>query len=191
LLDGLFSNQPSVSLHLEFFDIFNGQLVYFVTICFILWQFGVHIYYIYLVYIVYVEPIRYSIPNLVNCIKKNLATVGDRNIQAQVKMMTLEPRSCGIQGDKIGRIFAQGAITYIGQFYKNCRISQKFWATFFQSIHHEVHVLILTKNCLGYVWGNFIHKTVLVALVANDVLFKLSNTYVQLAHTSVNIKASR
>jgi hypothetical protein len=35
------------------------------------------------------------------------------------------------QGDQIGRIFAQWAIAYFGQWFENYRSSAYFWATFF------------------------------------------------------------
>jgi hypothetical protein len=59
----------------------------------------------------------------------------------------------GSQGDQIGRIFAQWAIVYIGQFLKNYRSSAKFWASFFLSIDY---VFIFTKK-MGWAasWAKF------------------------------------
>jgi hypothetical protein len=57
------------------------------------------------------------------------------------------------QGDQIGRNFAQWAIVYFGELYKNYRSSPKFSATFFQSIDN---VQIKTdKNRFGYILGDF------------------------------------
>jgi hypothetical protein len=42
-----------------------------------------------------------------------------------------------LQGDQIGRIFAQWAIIYYGQFLENYRCSPHFWVTFspFKAMH--------------------------------------------------------
>jgi hypothetical protein len=57
-------------------------------------------------------------------------------------------------------------IVYFEQFFlKNCRDSPKFWAT---SFHDQVYALILTKNRLGYILGDFFQKTRLVTLAMNQ-----------------------
>jgi hypothetical protein len=57
-----------------------------------------------------------------------------------------------LQGDQIGRIFAQWAIVYFGQWFEIYIISANFWATF---LCDTSYVLILTKNGLGYILGDF------------------------------------
>jgi hypothetical protein len=54
--------------------------------------------------------------------------------------------------NRVIRIFAQRAIVYFGQFSKDYWRSKKSWATFFLSIDYEI---VLKKNCLGYVLGDF------------------------------------
>jgi hypothetical protein len=69
------------------------------------------------------------------------------------------------QGDQIGRIFAQSAIVYFGQFFKNYTSSPNVWGTLFQRIDY---VLILTINGLGYILGDFL-QTHLVTLLATKL----------------------
>jgi hypothetical protein len=52
----------------------------------------------------------------------------------------------------IGRIFAYWAFFYFRQLFKIKRFSSNFWATF---VHGKSYVLILTKNCLGFILGDF------------------------------------
>jgi hypothetical protein len=47
--------------------------------------------------------------------------------------------------EQIGQIFAQWVIVYFGQFYKDYRSSQKFWATFLSSIDY---LLLLTFGAI-------------------------------------------
>jgi hypothetical protein len=61
------------------------------------------------------------------------------------------------QCDKIGRIFAQWAIVYFGQFLKRYRKSPQSLAAFYQSLDD---VLILTKNGLGYIFGRCFHELI-------------------------------
>jgi hypothetical protein len=56
------------------------------------------------------------------------------------------------QGDQIGQIFSQWAIVYLRQLYKDYKSSPKCLPTFFLNIDY---VIILTKNWLGYVLGDF------------------------------------
>jgi hypothetical protein len=53
-----------------------------------------------------------------------------------------------MQGDQIGRIFAQWATVCFRQFPKNDTKSPQFWASFSK-------ILILTKNGLRYILGDF------------------------------------
>jgi hypothetical protein len=43
-------------------------------------------------------------------------------------------------------------LVYLGQWFENYRSSVYFWNTFFNSTSY---VLSLTKNCLGYIVGDF------------------------------------
>jgi hypothetical protein len=56
------------------------------------------------------------------------------------------------QGDQIGRIFAQWAIVYFGQFFENHKSSPNFCATFPKIIDY---MLTLTKLVLGDLLGYF------------------------------------
>jgi hypothetical protein len=72
-----------------------------------------------------------------------------------------------VQGDQIGRIFAQRAIVYLGNFLKITYISSpNLYAIFPISIKH---VLILTKNGLGYVLGDFFQTHLVTLVVANGL----------------------
>jgi hypothetical protein len=51
-----------------------------------------------------------------------------------------------VQGDQIGRFFAHWAIVYLEQFFKY-RSSPNLW--------DNLYALILTRNGLGYILGNF------------------------------------
>jgi hypothetical protein len=54
----------------------------------------------------------------------------------------------GHQGDRIGRIFTQWAITFFVQFSENYRSSSHFWAPLF-------HALILTRSVRATFWAIF------------------------------------
>jgi hypothetical protein len=51
-----------------------------------------------------------------------------------------------VQGDQIGRIFAQWVIVCFGQLHENYRTCPHFWATLFKC---KVYSLILVKTGLG------------------------------------------
>jgi hypothetical protein len=53
--------------------------------------------------------------------------------------------------DQIGRIFAIRAAVYIVHLFANNRTSANVWDTNF---HGTSHVLILSKNGWGYIWGD-------------------------------------
>jgi hypothetical protein len=63
-----------------------------------------------------------------------------------------KPPLHGKQGDRIGRIFGPWTIVFFGYFFENYGRSPNFVATFF---HGRSDVLVLTKNGLGYIWGDF------------------------------------
>jgi uncharacterized MAPEG superfamily protein len=67
------------------------------------------------------------------------------------------------QGDQIGRIFAFRAIVYI-----QCHVFEiTYVVAFMRSFYHGksfVYVLILTKNVLGYILGDFFSQTHLVTV---------------------------
>jgi hypothetical protein len=52
----------------------------------------------------------------------------------------------------MGRIFSHWVIVYFGQFCVNFRSSANLWAAVF---HFKVYVLILSKNALGNILGDF------------------------------------
>jgi hypothetical protein len=58
----------------------------------------------------------------------------------------------GDQGDQIGRIFAYWTIVFFDQFIENYTSSANSWAAFF---HSTSYVLILSKNWLGCILGDF------------------------------------
>jgi hypothetical protein len=55
------------------------------------------------------------------------------------------------QGDQIGRVFAYWVIVYFGKF-ENYKSSPNFGATF---SYGKLFALILTKNVLGHILGDF------------------------------------
>jgi hypothetical protein len=64
-----------------------------------------------------------------------------------------------LQGDQIWQILAQWAIVYSGQFFKkNTEVALNFWLLFPQSTYF---VLILAKNGLGCILGDFFTNKVL------------------------------
>jgi hypothetical protein len=77
------------------------------------------------------------------------------------------------QGDQIGRIFAQWAIVYFGQWFENYIQSANFWATFFRDISY---VLIFTKNGLATFWASF-SQTHLVTLLLTQKKAKLCKKF--------------
>jgi hypothetical protein len=71
---------------------------------------------------------------------------------------------CDIQGDQIGRIFAQWVTVYFWQIYENCSSRQYFKATLF---NFYGHVLILAEKLVGRNFGANFFKTHLVTLAAS------------------------
>jgi hypothetical protein len=59
------------------------------------------------------------------------------------------------------------AIVFFGKFIENFRSSANSWANFFRSASY---VLILTKNWLGYILGNFLQTHLVTLLLANICL---------------------
>jgi hypothetical protein len=64
---------------------------------------------------------------------------------------------------RLGETSPNGRLFTLGNFFEKCRRSTHFCVTFFLSMDYE---LILTKNVLGYLSGDFLHKTHLVTLIA-------------------------
>jgi hypothetical protein len=83
------------------------------------------------------------------------------NIRQEKPFFDPRPIFCRYQGDQIGRIFAQGAIVFFGQFLQEQKSGPNFRAAF---LYHKSCVSILQKMGLGYILGVF-SQTRLVALV--------------------------
>jgi hypothetical protein len=71
--------------------------------------------------------------------------------------LQLQRQGCSGQGGQIGRIFACWVIVCFGQCFENGISSTKFWANFFHTVSY---VLILAKNVLGYILGDFFYKII-------------------------------
>jgi hypothetical protein len=65
--------------------------------------------------------------------------------------------SFGSRVTRLGEFSPIGRLFTLGSFVENYRRMLKFLATFFLS---KRHVLILTKNALGYILGDFFHKPI-------------------------------
>jgi hypothetical protein len=61
------------------------------------------------------------------------------------------------QGDQIVQIFALRVIVFFGQVIEKYRIIPDTLATIFRG---KIYVLMLTKNGLGYILGDFFHQLV-------------------------------
>jgi hypothetical protein len=59
------------------------------------------------------------------------------------------------QGDQIGRIFADWAAVYFGQFIENFKSYPNYWASIFHDTRYVHTYLTFTKNELGYILGDF------------------------------------